>query len=104
MQSINESQDNAVKTYKMAGKSGQFTLKCLVGGVWCLNWDRVTDVENFQLKSFQIQAGDLYDVALLAREINDVVEQAIADEVYAASQGYGSQPWLDDEGQVLKDE
>lgn len=71
----------------MAGKTGQFTLCELQSpsnsDVWALRWARTTDssLPPGMVRTFQIQTEGLYDMALLAREMVDVIEQAIAVEI-----------------------
>lgn len=74
-----------INHYKMTGRSGEFDLVQVSGGLWRLLWKRAPAPgrQATIARSFEVHTEDLYDLALLGRELVDVIEQAIADEIKA---------------------
>ncbi len=83
-----------IRRYNLLGKSGGFDLAQIVGGRWRLVWVRdpkaAAKATPGQALSFQINTDDLYELALLTRELQDCVEQAIAEEVRMEQQANGA--------------
>lgn len=74
--------DNQEVGYKLTGQTGIFRLH-MVNERCNLVWTKahVTGDAEGATRGFQINAESLFDLALLTRELSDVVEQAIAEEI-----------------------
>lgn len=76
--------DNSEKGYKLEGQSGTFRLH-MVGErcdmIWTRSEKRFKPAERGETLAFQINTESLFDLALLSRELSDLVEQAIAVEI-----------------------
>jgi len=76
--------DNSEYGYKLEGQSGTFRLH-MVGErcdmIWTRNQKSFRPAEPGETRGFQINTESLFDLALLSRELSDLVEQAIAVEI-----------------------
>jgi len=76
--------DNSEQGYKLEGQSGTFRLH-MVGErcdmIWTRSDKRFRPAEPGETMGFQINTESLFDLALLSRELTDLVEQAIAVEI-----------------------
>jgi len=74
--------DNEEMGYKLTGQTGIFRMH-MVNERCNLVWTKAHSFADDEgsTKGFQINAESLFDLALLTRELSDVVEQAIAEEI-----------------------
>jgi len=76
--------DNSEQGYKLEGQSGTFRLH-MVGErcdmIWTRSDKRFRPAERGETLGIQINTESLFGLALLSRELSDLVEQAIAVEI-----------------------
>ena len=83
LETIGQLFDNESVGYKLMGHTGTFRLHMMgerCNLIWTRGraWPAEFDGETL---SFQIQTTSLFDLAMLCREMSDVIEQAIAEEI-----------------------